>query len=440
MKAPITLPRIVSAPAADGPSPPVDAAAAPPGADRPSPDGAAGAPGAWRRRLRSRFTRRRLVWAAVGVAALLVVILLLRPSPVEVQVAEVTRGPLETTVDAEGVTRVRDSYQVAAPVGGRLERLALREGDAVSAGAVVARLHPVPLDARTAGEGRARVAAAEAMVREAGARADQAARAYEQAQRGFTRARTLGAAGAVSDEAVEMAEMEATVAGRELEAARSRAVAAAAEMAAARAALLDGDGGAAAAATVVRAPAAGRVLRVHARSEQVVAAGTPLLELGDAAGLEVAVEVLSSDAVAIRPGAPMRLVDWGGGEVLHGEVQRVEPSAFTRVSALGVEEQRVLVVGSLAAAPPLGDGYRVDARIVTWSAEDVVRVPASALFRTGERWEVFVVDDGRARRREVAIGRRGEAGAEVVGGLAPGERVIVFPSDRIEDGGRVRGR
>jgi HlyD family secretion protein len=244
----------------------------------------------------------------------------------------------------------------------------------------------------------------------------------------------------VSDEALELAQMERVLAVREHQAAQAREAAARAELQAARAGVVDADPQQPGrAVTEVRAPAAGRVLHVAERSEHIAAAGTPLVEVGDAAGLEVVVDVLSTDAVTIAPGAPVRLVEWGGEGALDARVVRVEPSAFTRVSALGVEEQRVLVVAALAEAPSgLGDGYRVEARIVTWAADDVVRVPTSALFRDGAVWGVFVVEAGRARRRVVEIGRRSASDAQVVRGLVPGDRVILFPSDRIADGARVR--
>jgi HlyD family secretion protein len=212
-------------------------------------------------------------------------------------------------------------------------------------------------------------------------------------------------------------------------------------VAAARAALLDADpaGSTGRAVALVRAPVGGRVLRVHEPSERIVAAGTPLVQLGDAGGLEVVVDVLSTDAVRIQPGAPMRLVEWGGEGAIAARVRLVEPSGFTKVSTLGVEEQRVNVIGDLLDPPAvLGDGYRVEARIVTWAADDVLRVPNSALFRTGGGWSLFVEQEGRARLREVRVGHRGASEAEVLDGLAEGEQVILFPSEQIRDGVRVR--
>ncbi|MEW5930249.1 MAG: HlyD family efflux transporter periplasmic adaptor subunit, partial [Gemmatimonadota bacterium] len=253
------------------------------------------------------------------------------------------------------------------------------------------------------------------------------------------RARTLAAAGALSRSAREEAELAALSRAREADAAAERVRAAAADVASARAALADADPSAEPRAPLeVRSPVAGRVLRVPERSARAVAAGAPLVELGDADALEVVVDVLSADAVAIRPGAPVEIGDWGGAGTLRGVVRRVEPSAFTRVSALGVEEQRVNVVADLAARPAgLGDNYRVEARIVTWLAPRVLRVPSGALFRDGEAWGVFVVEEGRARRRAVRVGHRGEDAVEVPGGLRAGEEVVMFPTDQVRDGVRV---
>lgn len=387
--------------------------------------------------LRERLAgRKRVVWGAVAAIALLLLALSLRSDPVPVEAAEVGRGPLETTVSAEGVTRVRDRYVVAAPVAGRLERVEVREGDAVEAGTVVARLDPLPLDPQSAAQARARLASARAMLAEAESRVQQSVEARRQAARTAERIRTVGEAGGLSREQVERAETEHAVSRREEEAAVARRTAAAAELEVARAALLSLEGSRA--AMEIRAPVGGRVLRLHEQSERVLQAGTPLVSIGDARGLEVVVEVLSTDAVRISAGAPMRLVDWGGEGELHGTVRQVEPGAFTKVSALGVEEQRVNVVGDLRDPnPALGDGYRVEARIVVWSAPDVLKVNNGALFRFKDGWAVFAIEDGRARQRRVEVGHRGAEESEVRDGLSAGDRVVLFPSDDLVDGSRV---
>jgi HlyD family secretion protein len=279
--------------------------------------------------------------------------------------------------------------------------------------------------------------------------------ALAQARRDAARAAQLHATGASSDSALEQARLAETSAEREHEEARFAAAAAAAEVEAARAALIAEPGQAARTGTTAmtppcagatscleaRAPGSGQVLRVLEESERIVGAGTPLIEIGEPGALEIVADVLSRDAVRITAGTPVEIVDWGGGEPLEARVRRVEPAGFTKISALGVEEQRVNIVIDLVAPDArLGDGYRVEVRIVTWQGDDVLQIPASALFRDGEQWAVFAVEDGRARRRSVDIGAQATFEVEVRDGLAEGETVILHPSDRLEDGSRVEPR
>jgi HlyD family secretion protein len=384
------------------------------------------------------LTRRRAAFGAAGAAAAVVLASAMGADPPEVDVAEVATGALEVTVAAEGVTRVLDAYTVTAPITGRLERLTLRAGDPVTEGEVLAVLHALPLDAQGAAQARAHAAAAAAMVTEAETRLAQAGESLRQAERTVARMHAVAGAGAASTEAVEQAELQQELARRERDAAASRATAARAEIAAARA-LLMGLDASDRSATVIRAPASGRILQLQDASERVVGAGTPLLQLGDPGTLEVAIEVLSTEAVRVEEGAAVRLVEWGRPDTVMATVRRVEPSAFTRISALGVEEQRVLVIAALADAPAgLGSGYQVQARIVTWSAPSVLRVPNSALFRRGDSWHAFVAEGGRAYLREVQTGQRGSSHTEVIGGLRAGEQVVLFPSDLVSDGGRIR--
>lgn len=424
-----------------------------------------------------KMTRKRLIQAAGAAVVILLAALAFRPTALVVETAVVEHGELRTTIEAEAITRVRDRYRIVAPVSGRLERLTLHEGDEVRAGDVVARILPLPLDPRAAIQANARLAMAEAMLAGAEARADQAARRLEQARRTAERIRSVAEAGGVSREQREHAELDLANAEREHDAARANVRAATGEVVAARAALLDVEPDASRdrATAEVRAPAAGTVLRIHDRSERIVAAGAPILELGDLASLEVVIDVLSTDAVRIRPGAPILLDHWGGGPPLEARVIRVEPAAFTRVSALGVEEQRVNVIGEFVGfaaaapraggdegapgtqpvpresshsphpaeeAPPppstLGDGYRADARIVIDAADDALKAPASALFRSGQDWSVFVLENGRARLRVIEVGRRGSTEVEILHGLEAGERVVLYPSDQVTDGAKVR--
>ncbi len=395
------------------------------------------------------ITRNRLVGLAVAGAVAVLLALVLRPKAVRVEVGSADIGSLVVTVDEEGRTRVRDRFVVAAPIAGRLARVTLKAGDPIEAGAVVARMNPLPLDPRTRAELAARLQAAEAAQREADARVAQARAALEQAQRTGGRARTLGSRGTIATEERELAELEETVRARELDADVFAAHAAAFNVEAARAALL-APGSEPARGLVgacesgapdcleLRSPITGSVLRVLEESERVVVVGTPVVELGDTAALEVVVDVLSADAVRVRPGARMRIEEWGGSGPLEARVRLVEPSGFTKLSALGVEEQRVNIVADFVdGAAPVADGYRVEARIVVEEVHDAVKVPTSALFRRAGRWHVFVVVDGRARRRPVEIGARTPLEAEVRAGLRPGERVVLHPSDQVDEGVRV---
>jgi HlyD family secretion protein len=358
----------------------------------------------------------------------------LRPRPLTVEAARAMRGPLQVTVDEEGETRVRDRYVVAAPVAGRVSRIELREGDRVAPGTIVARMSPTPLDARARDQAVARVAQAEDAQRAADAAVPLARAASDQARRTTQRAQALAAQGLLAPEARERAELDATTRARELESADFRARAAAHDVEVARAALVGGPG----AAIALRAPVCGQVLRVPEPSERVVGAGAPLVELGDCAKLQVVTDLLSSDAVQVKPGDPMLIEGWGG-TALRGRLRVVEPSGFTKVSALGVEEQRVNVIGDFVDPPgPLGDRYRVEVRIVVWESPSVLQVPASALVRAGDVWAVFVVERGRARRREVAVGHRTAFATEILRGLEAGDVVIRYPSDRVAEGVRVQ--
>ncbi|HEX9671117.1 MAG TPA: efflux RND transporter periplasmic adaptor subunit [Thermoanaerobaculia bacterium] len=387
-----------------------------------------------------RLSPKRLVWLLALGATAAYAGAALRPRPIAVDTARAARGPLRVTIDEDGETRIHDRYVVGAPVAGRLERITLHAGDAVERGEVVARLEALPLDRRSRLQAEARLAAAEAERREAEAVVRRQRAAVEQARRTLARLERLAAEQVVAADAVEAARTAVGTAASDLEAARHHARAAAFEATNARAALLDAEGVEGAGTVPILAPVAGRVLRLCEECDKVVAAGTPLLELGDPADLEVVVDVLSSDAVAIRPGAPMLLAAGGeGAGRWQARVRTVEPSGFTKVSPLGVEEQRVNVIGTLLEPPgALGDRFRVEARIVLWEGAGVLKVPAGALFREGDGWAVFVVEEGRARRRTVRLGHRNPDEAEVAEGLRLGETVVVHPSDAVRDGARVR--
>lgn len=374
---------------------------------------------------------------AVGV-----LVWMLRPQPTPVEIVRVTRGPLSTWVAEQGRTRVREVYVVSAPLTGKTVRVTLHAGDRVKAGDTVALIRPADpplIDARSEREVRASVDAAEAAVQLAQAELRRAEAQATYAEAELRRGQTLNAQGVIAAQALDqrrlahetaraaVAEARAAVAvrQRERDSLRSRLARPA-----------DSDQG----TIAVRAPVGGRVLRVDRESEQVVQAGQPILQIGDPADIDVIVELLSTDAVEVKPGAAAAIEGWGG-QPLQARVRRVEPAGFTKVSALGVEEQRVLTYldfATPAQAAALGHDYRVTARIVTWSAPSVVRVPASALFRQGEDWAVYRVARGRAELVRVKVGRRNEDFAEVQEGLGEGDSVVAYPGDRLKDGVSVR--
>jgi HlyD family secretion protein len=372
------------------------------------------------------------------------------PRPLPVELAEAAKGALAVTVDEEGRTRVRERYVVAAPVSGHARRITLKVGDRVAAGQEVARIEPAraaSLDPRSRAQAAARVDAAQANLLRARENARAAEAECRLAEQELTRAESLGQARFVSQAAVDQARSRLQAGQATRQSAEYAVQVAQHELAVARATLAQAAALAAdkpAETLAVIAPVAGNVLAVPHESEGAVSAGQPLLEIGNPASLEVMVEVLSTAAVNIVPGSRVLLERWGGDRALEGRVRVVEPAGFTKVSALGVEEQRVRVLVDIAAPreqwQALGDGYRVEARFVLWEGSDLLLVPSSALFKRGEGWAVFVADAGRARLRAVEIGRRNGLTAHVVKGLNPGDKVIDHPDDKIADGVKIRAR
>lgn len=383
---------------------------------------------------------RRLTLAAAGLVAALAVAVALRPRGVPAEAAAVDSGPVRVTVDWTGKTRVRDRYQVAAPVSGQLLRVEVHAGDRVVAGAVVARVAGAaasPLDPRSRAELAARLDAARAAAAGAVAAEGRAEAAAAQARRDAERAEVLGREGSLSAQALESARAEARVREEERRMAASAERRARAEVAAAEAAL--GLGRRAGGTVEVRAPVDGAVLRVLRESAGPVAAGAPIVELGDPTDLEVVLDLPTADAVRVHPGDRAVASGWGGGQGLAAVVRRVEPSAYTKISPLGVEEQRVDVlldpVGDGWSA--LGDGFSVDVQVVVEELREAVRVPTSALFRYGDGWALYAIEGGRARRRGVEVAARGGTTAAIRQGVRPGDRVVVHPGDEVADGVRV---
>jgi HlyD family secretion protein len=392
------------------------------------------------------FRNVKVIAAVLIVGAIVAVAVW--PDAIEVDLVTVERRDMEVTIDEEGETRVRDRFVVSAPVAGRLQRIELEPGDPVAKGSLVARLVPADaplLDPRARAELSAAVDASRATVIQAQAERDRAAATLANARDVLRRRENLVEVGAISREDLETARTGVQTAESAIRAAEASVSQAAHQLELARARLL-ASGGSSGRAVDVRAPVNGTVLkRVH-ESESVVPAGEPLVEIGDASRIEVVSDLLSTDAVSVTPGQPVHIVQWGGGHALEGRVRRVEPSGFMKVSALGVEEQRVNVIidfaDAAAAGRALGDGFRVEVNIVTWRGENVVTVPVGSLFRSGDGWAAFVAVNDRAERRQVELGHRNDEVGEILKGLQPGDTVVLHPPDTLTDGARLtpRGR
>lgn len=394
------------------------------------------------------LTLRRTVMLTVALGILGLLLAGLRPAPVQVDLGTVGRGPLAVTVDEEGRTRVRNVFIVSAPISGRVLRTPLEVGDKVERHkTVVAIIEPVApafLDARTKRELEALVAAAEAAVNLARAEVAQTKSELQFAETELRRAITLSKSPAGSERALDRAKLDFATRSGNVERALANLEMRTKERDSALARLMgpEGEGQPLLDAKVeVRSPVDGRVLRRIHESEKVVTAGTPLTEIGDAHDIEVFIELLSMDAVKVRNGAHAVLEGWGGPIPLPAVVKRVEPAGFTKVSALGIEEQRVRVILDITGNPEdratLGHDYRVYARITVWSSDDVLRIPISALFRRGDSWATFVMKNGLAQLTKITIGQRNTEYAEVLSGIEPGAKVLLHPSDRVLDGGRI---
>ncbi len=381
--------------------------------------------------------KRWLPWVGAALLVALIVVGFI-PRPVPVESARVTQGKLRATVNEEGKTRIKQRYVVSAPVAGHLRRIPFKAGaEAIAGQTVVAVIDPVSpamLDARNR-------ALAEARRDTAAANLDKAKEAQRFAASELRRIEKLLAEKSASQQELETAQWRETAATKDLAAAESAVREAETELK--EYAVSNGVALSAVPAPVeVVAPASGRILHVFEESSRVVAPGTPLLDIGDPADLEAVIEVLSRDGAAIAPGAKVELEQWGGGESLAARVRLVEPAAFLKVSALGVEEQRVNVVVDFVTPYEqrrnLGDNFRVEARIVVWEAEQALKVPAGALFRRGQNWAAFVLADGRAELRRVTVGRSSGSEMQILDGLKDGEEVILYPGDRVKAGQRVR--
>jgi HlyD family secretion protein len=389
----------------------------------------------------------RIVSLVVAAALIAGMAVALRPQPLDVDVARVLRAPLEEKVVNDGRARVRERYTVSAPVAGTLARIDLNEGDVVEPAMVVARILPLPsplLDARARQVAEQRLAAAVDTQKQADSTVVRADTALDQAHRDLARVEVLARDSTLPAAQLEQAQADARMRAAEQASARFSAKVAAHDIEQARAALERYSSRGNAEQFEVTSPVHGRVLHVLHKSEGVVEAGAPLVELGDPGALEIVVDVLSQDAVSVHPGMPARLLHWGGQAPLAAKVRRIDPSAFTKTSALGVDEQRVNVVldpdGPPEAWQAVGDGFAADVEITVWSRPDVLQIPTSALFRHADAWAVFVVRDGRATTQRVEAGHRGALETEIVAGLDPEQTVIVHPGASVHEGTRVAFR
>ena len=391
--------------------------------------------------MKRKSSSKRYVWIGTAVAGAAALAWTLQPAPAVVQTVRVTRGALAATVGSEGKTRVKQHYVVLAPVDGELERIEMQAGASVTVDTVVARIRPVasrPLDARSRTEAVAAVTAAHAAVARADAAQEEATVALEHAQSLLVQSQKLASSAAVPATQAEHLGHDAEIRQHALEEAMAAARQARAELARATAVLsprkYEGE------AIAINSPATGQILRVLRNDAGPVAAGTALLEVGDVSSLEIVADLLSDDAALVRPGAAATVSSWGTKRTIRARVRRIDPAAFTEVSALGLREQKVHVILDFAEPVPagLGHDYRVDVAIVIWQSANALRVPSTALFRSGDRWSVFTLREGRARLVPVEIGLSDAKWTAVDRGLVEGELVVVQPSDEIRDGIRAR--
>lgn len=397
---------------------------------------------------RGQMLRRLLLWLFLGGIGAAIAYGLM-PKPVEIEIGVVTRGPLTVNVVEEGKTRIRSRYIVSSPVAGQMRRVTLKAGDEVKANeTVITIIEPTLaplLDARSKAQAEARVAGADAARMKANEALVMAKTSLQFATTNWNRIKNLREKGTVSDTDRDNAERDAEMKTREVQAAEFSLKVAEFELAQAKAALLQIESPAGSGATIeIRSPVSGRVLRVQQESAMVVAPGTAILEIGDPSDIEIEAEILSRDAVSIKPGTPVSVDQWGGDAPLSAVVRRVEPAAFTKVSALGVEEQRVIVLSDLsrppAAAKSLGDRYRVEVRIAVWSDPDTLLIPAGAMFREGNDWKTFVYDHDKARVVTIQAGRTDGRMTQVLGGIEAGTQVLLHPPDTVKDGVSVKKR
>ena len=384
------------------------------------------------------FHSKKIVLIAIAVfSAILLITWLLTPAPLRLQLVRADKGSLSVSIDNEGIVRMRDAYLIASPIAATIERIVLRTGDTVTRGDVVAWLLPLSLDLQARDQTLARLQGAQARWSEATLRQREAEINHELATHELQRQKMLVLEHFISAQALDQLIARESTTRAAASSAKAGTKAAEAAVAEARAAVSTFTH-AAGRKISVAAPVSGRVLSVPQQSERTISAGTALMTIGDPIRMEAVVDVLSVDAVKIRPGMRMLLRDWGGDTPLEARVRLVEPVAFTKISALGIEEQRVNVIADpVGSLWPLGEGYRIQARILLWQQDAVLKLPGSSVFRVWNEWHVFVAENGRAREKTVVIGQRNRDEVQIISGLREGEQVIRFPSRQVSDGARI---
>ena len=384
------------------------------------------------------FSRKKILLIVIAVlSAIAMITWILAPAPLRLQLVRAEKAALSVSVDNEGIVRVRDAYLVTSPIAATIERLVLRTGDTVTRGDVLAWLLPLSIDLQSREQTLARLQAAQARWSEATLQQREAEINHALAKSELARQKALVRDHFISPQALDQLIARENTARAAVSTAQARTKAAQAVVTEAHAAV-NTFTRAAERKIPVLAPASGRVLSVTQQSERTIGAGLPLMTVGDPGQMEAVVDVLSVDAVKIQPGMRMLLRDWGGDTPLEARVRLVEPVAFTKISALGIEEQRVNVIADPVGSPwPLGDGYRIQGRIVLWQQDGVLKLPGSSVFRVGNEWRIFVAENGRARERTVIIGQRNRDDVQIISGLREGEQVIRFPSRQVSDGARI---
>lgn len=378
---------------------------------------------------------RHLAWFIASILVVAAVTFALWPKPIVVEQVVISTQVFESTIEADGIVQARGRFSISMPTTGILERLDIEPGQPVRAGQVIGHVIPPDIDARQRQQAQAHVRSLESALAELDQQMASLRPLLEQSSRRSDRLERLGVAGAVSREQVENARDAFTQMTHQLEALRSRQQSARYELQSARSVLSARPGQ----RVPLTSPADGIVLRRYEQSERTVLAGTPIMEIGDTSSMEVVIDVLSTDAVKVSPGMPVHLDGWGGGSRLRGMVRRIEPAARTKVSSLGIEEQRVNVIADVLDRPTaLGDGYRVEASIVTQHIDNALCLPLGALVRRGEEWSVFVNDRGTASLRPVSLGLRNALVASVLKGLQPGQHVLLHPPETLRDGDRIQ--